>query len=251
MEIHYPTPIQFGPWSPAIPCGPTRTDPTTTRTETRGFCLTAGEPEAKKVACWQAGKGWTVEDFAETPIDRMKGWLELTEKLLRSAALADSDEYCDPVRYWRAASDALAVVDKIASDNGVTWDKPLGELYDSLRTKVREISTEFEDQSKDAQGKYTAFTVLTRRRDEVENLAEATKLTHSLITPSAGKRIETPQGVDVTQLQKIAAAIYAGLKILAGAKLATIIAGVLVVIAAVYVAVRIISEIINIVKGWF
>jgi len=251
MEIHYPSPIQFGPWSPEIPCQPTRTDPTTTRTETRGICLTAGEPEAKKVACWQAGKGWTVEDFAETPIDRMKGWLELTEKLLRSAAPEDSDEYCDPIRYWRAASDALAVVDKIASDNGVTWDEPLGKLYDSLRTKVREISAEFEDQTKDAQGKYTAFTVLTRRRDEVENLAEAAKLTHTLITPSAGKRIDTPQGVDITQLQTIAAAIYAGLKILAGAKVATIISGVLVVIAAVYVAVRIISEIINIVKGFF
>jgi len=250
MRFDYTVPISATEWSPKIPCTITRQDPTTNALKTMGYCITVGTNEQTRLACWRATGGWLFEDFAETPIDRIKGWLELTEKLLREAA-KESDDYCAGIQQWRAASDALAVVDQITQDNGVVWDADMAGLYTALRDRVRSTTKLFEDDTKDLDGRFVAHSNVSARREEATHLADGTKLTHSLIAPGAGKEITKPPQVDSSILVDIAKSIKEALGILSGAALALKFTKAIAFVATVFVVVYIIAEVVNIIKDLF
>lgn len=246
MQISLEKPIEGSPWSPKVPCVVSRHDATssTPKTESLGYCVFAGE---KKIACWRADKGWVEENFVESPAVRIKGWLEMIEKVMADAAAASSDVYCSSIVLWKVAADGFAVVERITNSESVVWNQSIKELYVSVRQKTLEILRLFENDDRNpTTGRLIAHETLDQRREEMANIAEGTRVTHSLMKKESGKTIDIIPNVDLGKISSIAAAIYAGLKFIGGVAFAKVV----LIILAVYVVVRVFEEILKIVKGW-
>jgi hypothetical protein len=247
MQISLEKPVEGAPWSPKIPCVVSRQDATSTtpRTESLGYCVFAGE---KKLACWRADKGWVEENFVESPATRIKGWLEMIEKVMGDATAASSEDSCGSIVLWKAAADGFAVVEKITSSEAVVWNPSIKELYESVKQKTLEISRLFEnDERNPTTGRLIAHEALDQRREEMANLKEGTHVTHSLMKKESGKTIDIIPNVDLGKISSVATAIYAGLKFIGGVAFAKAV----LIIVAVYVVVRVFEEILKIGKGWF
>lgn len=253
MRIDYSPPIAHTPWNGEIPCTVDRTDPVTSTTTHLGFCAMGGQGDGRRLACWRSDEGWTGEDFAETPADRIKGWLELVEGMLRQAADATQVENkCQRIVFWRAACDGFEVVDRITLDENVVWNATMKDLYLAIRTKVREISTAFETNKREASGEFSAYKALSDRTDEMSNLAESTKVAHSLMAKGkAPKTIDLPPGVNIADVEKLTGAILSGAAAIIGAPWVIFTAKILAAVALVWAIVRVVDEIITWVKGWF
>lgn len=246
MQISIEKPVEGSPWSPKVPCVVSRQDPThtTPKTESLSYCVFAGE---KKLACWRADKGWVEENFIESPATRIKGWLEMVERVMEKAADANADDYCNSIVLWKVAADGFAVVEKITASEAVVWNSTIRELYVAVRDKTLEIARQFEnDQRNSTTGKYIAHEILEQRREEMANLKEGTLVTHSVMKKQAGKNIDIIPNVDIGKISAVAVAIYGGLKFIGG----VVFAKAILVLLAVYIVVRVFDEVINIVKGW-
>jgi hypothetical protein len=247
MQISLEKPVESTPWSPKVPCVVERVDSTgtTTKTESLGYCVLAGE---KKLACWRADKGWIEENFVESPATRIKGWLEMIERVMADATAANADDYCGSITLWKAATDGFAVIDKITTSESVVWNSSIKELYAAVRDKSLEIARLFEnDQQDQSTGRFVAHEVLDQRREEMTNLKDGTQVTHSLMKKEPGKTIDIIPNVDIAKVSTLAAAVYGGLKLIGG----VIFAKAVLVMLAVYVVVRVFDEILKIGRSWF
>lgn len=247
MQISLDNPVESAPWSAKVPCVVSRSDATSRapKTESVGYCVFAGE---KKLACWRADKGWVEESFVESPATRVKGWLEMIERLMGDATVASRDDYCGSIVLWKAAADGFAVVDKITASEAVAWNASIKELYVAVRDKTLEIVRLFENDQRNVDtGRLVAHEVIDQRREEMANLKQGTQVTHSLMKKEPGKSIELIPNVDIAKLSTLAAAVYSGLKLIGGVFFAKFVLAML----AVYVLVRVFDEVLRIVKGWF
>jgi hypothetical protein len=242
-------PIQSIPWSEDIPCTITRNDPTIGTPKTIRLCAATTIGDARThIACWEPDKGWIEESFAQTPIARIKGWLELAESLLRNAKTVENP--CERIFFWRAATDAFACVDRITTDSNVRWHPAIAQMYSAVRGKVTEIARLFETTIRQPDGSTDAYQVLLGREQQVDELAEATKLTHNNIQTGASE-IEAAPGVDPATYVFIGVAIVAGgLAAMApGATLLGVIGTALLAVAAVWFVSSVVGAIIDWIFG--
>lgn len=248
MQLSIASPVQASPWSTAIPCVTTKNDQTTGTTVHRGFCLTSAE---KKIACWRTDKGWFEENFVEGPANRIKGWLEMTEYLLKQAATTGIEDVCDRIMAFRAASDGLAVIDKITKDEKVSWDQPLNDLYQAIRNKVSELSKKLETDTRDATGSLVVKKILQDETPLIQGLSDSVKLASTAMKRDNGNKVEVLAGVSIAALASVVVAIGKGVVAFFATKLGVIILAVVAIAVAIYIVVRIFDEAWKTIKSWF
>ena len=233
-------------------CTKTRTDTKTGKEEKAGISLQIGE---KTIASWVPGKGWFCENFAQTPVNKIKGWLEITSYLFNKIPTAEIG--CDTLTLLRATSDTFAVVDEITTDKAVAWHPDMLRLYEGIRNKTKEISKALSvppDGGDPANGTTpVAISKLlqSKYKIDIHNLSLATDLLHKSVKSDADD-IQLPSWFDTDKISTILGVIALGVAHIPGGQpFAAFIGALAALVAGVGYVVAIINGIIDIVKRWF
>lgn len=250
------TPISQGGWNESV-CIRTRNDPITGDREIEGrvLYLEGGE---KPLATWRPDNGWVEGDFAQTPVARIKGWLEIAEYLIEGV---QRTEACDRLLMLRSVVDVFAVVDVITSEHSVQWGPALYQLFNALRAFTLKLS---DDLIVPADGGHvdpvnpelsTTPGAMAARLDQAPHRQQVANLKSSvgLMSRSINQNKATIEDVGtVTQVVgSIIAAVEEGLEFIADVAAENWFRAVKDAVEVVVAVVAVIQGIAKIIRRWF